>query len=55
MIVFCEECGEKHLVDPGSMKSDREIIRCRVCNEEIIVIRPRETPGLSNGEEGETR
>ncbi len=39
MIVFCEECGEKYIVEPTE-KSAALIFICNVCNEIIRVKMP---------------
>lgn len=33
MIVFCEECGTKNIIDPAQARQQQEPIRCRECND----------------------
>lgn len=42
MIVFCEECGEKYVIETEEMKGSAMIFICRVCND-IIRIPAQET------------
>ena len=53
MIVFCEECGQRYVIDPEKMKSDRAVIRCKVCDEKIVVERPKEPSPSSDEDEGQ--
>ena len=40
MIVFCEECGEKYVIDPEKINGDSVSFKCRMCGELITVKRP---------------
>ena len=33
MIVFCEDCGERNIIDPENIKGITEPVRCRACND----------------------
>lgn len=33
MIVFCEECGTKNIIDPAQARRQQEPVRCRECND----------------------
>ena len=33
MIVFCEECGTKNIIDPAQARQQQDPIRCRECND----------------------
>jgi hypothetical protein len=44
MIVFCEECGEKYVIEADEMKGAAMIFICRVCND-IIRIPAQENRG----------
>jgi hypothetical protein len=37
MIIFCEECGEKYIIEPDEIKGTALIFICRVCNDIIKV------------------
>ncbi len=37
MIIFCEECGEKYILEPDEVKGTELIFICRICNEIINV------------------
>lgn len=37
MIVFCEECGEKYILEPDKVKGAELIFICRICNDIISV------------------
>ncbi len=40
MIVFCEECGKRYRIDPGKMKGDKALLKCKACGHVITVVRP---------------
>jgi len=42
MIVFCEECGERYIIESEELKGSAMIFICRVCND-IIHIPAQET------------
>lgn len=33
MIVFCEECGTRNIIDPKQINPQQDPIRCRECND----------------------
>jgi phosphosulfolactate phosphohydrolase-like enzyme len=33
MIVFCEDCGERNIIDPEKIKKSMEPARCQSCND----------------------
>lgn len=33
MIVFCEECGTKNTIDPKSLNTEQNPVRCSVCSD----------------------
>jgi hypothetical protein len=37
MIIFCEECGEKYILEPDKVKGAELIFICRICNDIINV------------------
>lgn len=37
MIVFCEECGERYVIEPEEIKGSAMIFICRVCNDIIRI------------------
>jgi hypothetical protein len=37
MIIFCEECGEKYILEPDEVKGTELIFICRICNDIISV------------------
>ena len=37
MIIFCEECGEKYILEPDKVKGAELIFICRICNDIIRV------------------
>ena len=49
MIVFCEECGEKYIIEAEDMKSSAMIFICNICSE-IIHIPAQETPKKKNSD-----
>jgi hypothetical protein len=51
MIVFCEECGEKHVISEERLSS-AEPIRCKVCDE---VLRIYDPPSPQQGALSRTR
>jgi hypothetical protein len=37
MIIFCEECGEKYILEPDKVKGAELIFICRTCNDIISI------------------
>jgi len=37
MVIFCEECGEKYILEPDKVKGAELIFICRICNDIISV------------------
>lgn len=37
MIVFCEECGERYVIEAEEMKGAAMIFICRTCNDIIRI------------------
>ncbi|HNZ09856.1 MAG: hypothetical protein BWX99_00068 [Deltaproteobacteria bacterium ADurb.Bin151] len=37
MIVFCEECGERYVIEADEIKGSAMIFICRVCNDIIRI------------------
>ena len=37
MIVFCEECGERYVIEAEEMKDSAMIFICRTCNDIIRI------------------
>lgn len=37
MIVFCEECGERYVIETEEINSPAMIFICRVCNDIIRI------------------
>lgn len=37
MIVFCEECGERYIIEPEEIKGSEIVFTCRVCKDVIRV------------------
>ncbi|MDM8516987.1 FHA domain-containing protein [Desulfobacterales bacterium HSG16] len=55
MIVFCEECGARNIVDPDKLKEQSELPRCMTCDDILRIALPQSsgkpekvpvTPGL---------
>lgn len=42
MVIFCEECGERYVIEDDEMKGSAMIFICSVCNE-IIRIQANKT------------
>ena len=36
-VIFCEECGEKYILEPDKVKGAELIFICRICNDIISV------------------
>lgn len=47
MIIFCEECGEKYILEPDKVKGVELIFICRRCND-IIRVPIQETQEKGN-------
>ena len=45
MIVICEECGQKHEIDPSNGAQRKAKIKCKSCNHLITVPQRRKGPG----------
>ena len=37
MVIFCEECGERYIVEDEEIKGSAMIFICNVCNEIIRI------------------
>jgi RNase P subunit RPR2 len=44
MVIFCEECGEKYILEPDKVKGAELIFICRICND-IISVPLQDTQG----------
>lgn len=42
MIIFCEECGERYVIEPEEIKGRVMMFICRVCNDVIKVTLPED-------------
>jgi len=40
MIVFCEECGERYIIEHDEIKEKVIMFNCRVCMDPIKVLLP---------------
>ena len=40
MIVFCEECGEKYIIENKDIKEKLVMFNCRICDDLIRVSLP---------------
>lgn len=40
MIVFCEECGERIIIEPEEIRESVMVIVCRVCRDVIRITVP---------------
>ncbi|MBP7765457.1 MAG: hypothetical protein K4445_01305 [Deltaproteobacteria bacterium] len=49
MMVFCEECGERYIIEDDELTGTAIIFICRVCNE-IIRIPAGKLPRQPEGE-----
>ncbi len=49
MIIFCEECGERYVIDEEELKGSSMIFICNVCNDIIRI----PAPGNVNPKPGE--
>lgn len=45
MIIFCEECGERYIIEDEDIKGSAMIFICNVCNEIIRVPARKEADG----------
>lgn len=57
MIVFCEECGERNIVDPNVIQTQK--VRCRACNDVLRIYTPQAqtnnaSAALSSGVDSKT-
>lgn len=50
MVIFCEECGEKYVIEDEEMKGSAMLFICSVCND-IIRIPARQTAKKENQRE----
>lgn len=53
MIVFCEECGERYVIDAEEIKGSAMIFICRVCNDIIRI--PAHEKHSSNNEKAKSQ
>ncbi len=53
MIIFCEECGERYIIEPEEIESAPMIFICRSCNEIIRISSQQSAP--QNGSEEENQ
>lgn len=53
MIVFCEECGERYIIEPEEMKGSAMIFICRVCNDIIRI--PAQEAHKKQGEKAKSK
>jgi predicted Zn finger-like uncharacterized protein len=37
MVIFCEECGEKYIIEPNEVTGAAMIFKCRTCGDMIRV------------------
>ncbi len=37
MIIFCEECGERYIIEPEDIEGSAMIFICRSCNDIIKI------------------
>jgi hypothetical protein len=35
MLIFCEECGEKYIIEGEDIKCEPILFNCRICNDII--------------------
>lgn len=54
MIVFCEECGERYIIERDEIKEKVIMFNCRVCMDPIKVLLPGTIVATPAGSE-ETR
>ena len=43
--ISCDECGKNYRVDETKMKGTRAKVKCKACNNVMVVINPQATPG----------
>jgi len=43
MLVFCEECGRKYLLDPEEIEGTETRFKCESCNHLIVAKKPEDT------------
>ena len=53
MIVFCEECGERYIVETEEIKGSAMIFICRACNDIIRI--PAQESYYKKGEKAEIK
>jgi DNA-directed RNA polymerase subunit RPC12/RpoP len=45
MLVFCEECGRKYLLDPEKTEGTEARFKCESCDHLIVVKKPEDPLG----------
>jgi len=53
MIVFCEECGERYIIEAEETRGRAMIFICRACNDIIRI--PAQGAYYKKGEKAETK
>jgi len=53
LIVFCEECGERYIIESEEMKGSAMIFICRVCNDIIRI--PAQEPYYKKTEKADNK
>lgn len=53
MIIFCEECGERYVIEKEEIKNSEMIFACRVCKDIIRI--PAEKPNLKPDEKAKSK
>ncbi|PKN18411.1 MAG: hypothetical protein CVU71_13015 [Deltaproteobacteria bacterium HGW-Deltaproteobacteria-6] len=53
MIIFCEECGERYIIENEEIKGSEMVFTCRVCKDIIRV--PAEKLNLKSDEKAESK
>lgn len=52
MIIFCEECGERYIIEQDEIKEKVITFNCRVCMDPIKVLLPDAAVMNQEGSEG---
>ncbi|MEN6468154.1 MAG: zinc-ribbon domain-containing protein [Smithella sp.] len=53
MIIFCEECGERYIIENEEIKGSEMVFKCRVCKDVIRV--PIEKLNLKSDEKAKIK
>jgi transcription elongation factor Elf1 len=52
MVIFCEECGERYVIEREDIKDSVITFSCRICKDIIEVTIPEEIRGKADNARG---